>query len=113
MSDPPEATDTGTSDAHDPSSASPLAEVADHIRQGDPVAALAGLKERIRSEPGNADLRLSLAQLEAIAGNLSTTNLRTASLAPSHVTETAADAHFQNRFRRRDLHRFNTGQDRQ
>lgn len=58
-----------STDTHDPSSASPLAEVADLVRQGDPTAALAGLKERIRSEPGNADLRLSLAQLEAIMGN--------------------------------------------
>jgi len=69
MSDTPETTDTTASDTHEPSSASPLAEVADHIRQGHPEAALAGLKERIRNEPGNADLRLSLAQLEAIAGN--------------------------------------------
>ena len=69
MSDTPEATETSSAGTHDPSSASPLAEVADHIRQGDPTAALAGLKDRIRNEPSNADLRLSLAQLEAITGN--------------------------------------------
>ncbi|MCH2135247.1 MAG: tetratricopeptide repeat protein [Phycisphaerales bacterium] len=58
-----------STETNDPSSASPLAEVADLVRQGDAAAALSGLKERIRKEPGNADLRLSLAQLQAIMGD--------------------------------------------
>jgi type VI secretion system protein ImpE len=69
MSDTPEQSDTPTQEAQDQAAAAPLAEVAEHIRQGDPGAALAGLKERIRTEPSNAELRLSLAQLEAISGN--------------------------------------------
>ena len=46
-----------------------LNDVAGFIQSGDSAKALDALKERIRHDAGNADLRLSLAQLEMITGN--------------------------------------------
>ena len=47
----------------------PLQDVSDCIQRHDPDAALSALKNHVRHEPGDAGLRLSLAQLELVNGD--------------------------------------------